>query len=120
MNTNVKKTLYWSPRILCILLALFLSIFAMDVFDEGYGFWDSMIALMIHLIPVYMVVFVLILAWRWEWIGAVMYLGLAVFYVFLTSGNAHWGAYFSISGSLGLVGILFLINWLNREQMKTG
>ena len=37
-----KQLLFWTPRILGILFALFLSMFALDVFGEGYGFWGTL------------------------------------------------------------------------------
>ena len=60
MNTSVKRVLFWTPRILCILFAIFLSLFALDVFGEGLGFWKTILALLIHLVPVYIVVIVLV------------------------------------------------------------
>ena len=39
MNKSVKPVLFWTPRILCILFAIFISLFALDVFGEGYGFF---------------------------------------------------------------------------------
>jgi len=33
MNRPVKKLIFWTPRVLCILSALFLSLFALDVFS---------------------------------------------------------------------------------------
>ena len=35
MNTKPKRVLYWIPRALTILFALFISVFALDVFGEG-------------------------------------------------------------------------------------
>ena len=52
----IERLLYWVPRILCILFAAFISLFALDVFGEGYGFWHSVLTLMVHLIPTYIVV----------------------------------------------------------------
>ena len=60
---------------------MFLSLFALDVFSEGYGFWETILALLIHLIPVYIVVIVLVIAWRREWVGAVLFNALALFYL---------------------------------------
>ena len=37
MNNKWKRVLYWTPRVLGILFALFISIFALDVFGEGYS-----------------------------------------------------------------------------------
>jgi len=30
-------------------------LFALDVLSEGYGFWKTLLALLIHLVPVYIV-----------------------------------------------------------------
>ena len=51
MNKTVKPVLYWSPRILCILFAIFISLFALDVFGEGDGFWEFSLQLVIGLGP---------------------------------------------------------------------
>jgi hypothetical protein len=119
MHTTTKRVLFWTPRILCILFAVFLSLFSLDVFGEGLGFWESMLALLIHLVPVYIVVIVLVVAWRWEWVGAVLFTALAVFYVVWAWGRFHWSAYVAISGPLVLLGVLFLFNWIYRAQLQT-
>ena len=119
MKTGMKRALFWTPRVLCILFALFLSLFALDVFSEGYGFWESILALLIHLVPVYIVVIVLVIAWRWEWVGAVLFTALAVFYLVSSWGRLHWSAYLAISGPLVLLGVLFLVNWIYRAQLRT-
>ena len=119
MNTTMKRTLFWTPRIVCILFALFLSLLAFDVFGEGYGLWGTILALLMHLVPVYIVVIALIVAWRWEWIGAILFSALAVFYVVMLWGQMHWSAYLGISGPLLLIAILFLLNWIYRGELRT-
>ena len=64
MNASVKRVLFWAPRILCILFAIFLSVFALDVFSEGYGFWQTIGALLLHLVPTFIVVIALLIGWR--------------------------------------------------------
>ncbi len=119
MNTNIKRILFWTPRILCILFAMFLSLFALDVFSEGYGFWQTIGALLLHLVPIYIVVIVLVIAWRWEWVGAILFIALALFYPVASWGRFHWSAYLAISGPLVLIGVLFLLNWIYRAQLRT-
>jgi len=119
MNTSLKRFLFWTPRILCILFAVFLSLFALDVFDEGLGLGGTILALLIHLVPVYLVVIVLVIAWRWEWVGALLFNVLAVLYVVWAWGRFNWSACVAISGPLILVGILFLFNWIYRAQLRT-
>jgi len=114
----MKRGLFWTPRIIGILFAVFLSLFALDVFGEDRSFWETALALLIHLIPVYVVVIALVLAWRWAWVGAVVFTALAVLYVILAWGRFHWSAYAVISGPLVLLGVLFLFNWIHREQRR--
>ena len=45
MRQPVKRLLFWMPRILGILVAAFVSIFAFDVFGEGYTVWETIAAL---------------------------------------------------------------------------
>jgi hypothetical protein len=119
MNSKMKRVLFWTPRILCILFAIFLSLFALDVFGEGLSVWGTILALLIHLVPVYIVLIVSVIAWRWEWAGAVLFTALAALYVVLAWGQFHWSVYAGISGPLVLIGALFLFNWLYRAQLRT-
>jgi hypothetical protein len=117
MNKSIKRVVFWTPRILCILFAMFLSLFALDVFSEGHGYWETILALLIHLVPVYIIVILLVIAWRWEWVGAIMFNALAVLYVIWGWGHFHWSVYVGMSGPLILVGVLFLINWIYRAHL---
>ena len=101
-----------------MLFTAFLSLFALDVFTEETGFWEEMLALLIHLVPVYMVVIALVVAWKWEWVGAILFIALAIFYVVLSGGRQHWSAYAAICGSLIMIGVLFLLNWKYKAQLE--
>jgi hypothetical protein len=119
MNTATKRTLFWTPRVLCMLFAAFLSIFALDVFDESHGFWQTALALLMHLLPsTILLIVVLVVSWRREWIGGVLFNALAVFYIVFFWGRFPWFTYAAISGPLFLVGILFLLNWRFRSQLR--
>jgi hypothetical protein len=118
MTRAAKDLLFWTPRVLTIAFILFLGLFALDVFGEGYGFWGTLAALLMHLIPNFVLVGVLALAWKREWVGGVLFLGLGVFYLVETWGRFHWSAYVAISGSLFLIGILFSLNWIFRGKLS--
>ena len=120
MNAGMKGALFWTPRILCILFAVFVSMFAADVFGDGYGFWKTVVAFLIHLVPTYIVIIALVVAWRREWIGAILFIGLAVFYLVWAWGRFTWITYLVMSGPLFLVGVLFLVNWLYRIELRSG
>lgn len=118
MNLPMKRFLYSSPRVLGILFALFLSLFALDVFGVGLGLWDSIRAFLIHLTPVYGVVIALVLAWRRPLLGAILFPALALVYVISFGGRNDWIAYAVITGPLLLLGLLFLLNWKYRGQLE--
>jgi len=90
--------------------------FAMDVFGEKLGFWKTLLALAMHLIPSFFMIIILILAWRWEWIGGIKFIGLAIFYIVWSWGKFDWMAYVFISGTASVVGALFFIGWFYKKK----
>ena len=112
------QVLFWAPRTLGIIITVFISLFALDVFGEGKGFWGTTLALLIHLIPTGLVLILLAVSWRWEWVGAIVFVALGVLYVILFWGRFVWYTYAFISGPLFLVGVLFLLNWHYRGELR--
>ena len=66
------------------------------MFGEGYGFWGTIVAFLMHSIPTGIVLIVLALSWRWEWVGAVLFVALALIYAYFAVGRGHpeWTALF--------------------------
>ncbi|MBZ5554177.1 MAG: hypothetical protein LAO21_15785 [Acidobacteriia bacterium] len=119
MSTHARPLLFWTPRILCLLFALFVSLFALDVFGGGQGFWKTSLALLMHLIPTAVILIVLAISWHRDWVGAILFPVCGLFYLEKVWGRFHWSAYLIIPGPLFLVGVLFLINWYYKARMKT-
>ena len=109
------RVIYWTPRILCIVFALFISMFALDVFSEGYTGLEIVLALFMHLVPTYIIVALLLVAWKWEWIGAIAFCGLGVYYVLMTRGRMPLITYLLIPGPSFVISLLFLLSWLWRD-----
>ena len=118
MNRTAKRWLYWTPRIFCILFAAFLSLFALDVFGEGYSFWKTLLALLIHLVPVGVMILILVISWRWAWVGGIVFPSLGVLHIVWAWHRFPWSVYAIIAGPLFLLGILFWINWIYRAELK--
>lgn len=118
MKPIARGCLFWTPRVLTIAFILFLGLFALDVFGEGYTFGETIVALFMHLIPNLIVLVALIVAWKWEWVGGVLFIGLGLFYIISTWGRFHWSAYVAIAGPLLLVGALFFLNWILRDRIR--
>ena len=118
MNKNLRQIVFWSPRVLGILIAGVLTLLSTDVFIEGYPFWQAIGGFLIHMLPTFAITLVLVFAWRREWIGALGFIAFAVWYIAITwSNDMHWSAYAVLTGLPGLIGILFLVGWVKRERI---
>jgi hypothetical protein len=116
MKQFAQLLLFWSPRLLCILFILFISLFALDSFESNRSIIVNIQAFAIHLIPSFFLVVVLIVSWKWEWIGALVFNGLGLAYALMNLDHPDWIAV--ISTALFLVGILFLIGWIYRKEIR--
>ena len=112
MNNFKKNWLFWLPRILGILFAAFVSIFVLDVFD-GSGDWGKIFtALFISLIPTYILIIILLVAWRWELIGGILYIGLAYYYLFTVFKHLNLSVFMVIPFPCLVLGGLFLAKYI--------
>jgi hypothetical protein len=113
-GVSAMKLLFWLPRIGGILIAVFISIFAMDIFNEQTAFWNTALALGVHLIPSAILIVVVLVAWKWEWVGSIAYMALAILYIITAWGRFPFSVYLIIAGPLLLNGLLFLLSWKYR------
>jgi hypothetical protein len=115
MNQTASKLLIWAPRVLALCFAGFMAMFATDVFDEHQGVWQTVLALFMHLIPAFVVLAVLALAWTHEWLGSAGYILLAALYAWWALPK-HWDWTLYISGPLLLIAALYWMNWTMRRH----
>ncbi|MDO9592529.1 MAG: hypothetical protein Q7I98_04955 [Erysipelotrichaceae bacterium] len=120
MSQPVSKTIYWAPRILSILLIAFLTLFSLDVFESASSTREILTGLFIHNLPSIILIIVLIIAWKYEIVGAIAFILAGLFYIALNIRNAvplpmalTWRL--TLSGPAFLIGILFLMNWRNKK-----
>jgi len=124
MDKPRRDAIFWIPRILSILFLLFLAMFSLDVFDGGYGFWGTLLALFMHNIPVFFLLTVLIIAWKHEIVGAIAYALAGLLYIGLLiysagRGNGEWYMLtwsIFISGPAFAIAALFLIGWHRKRK----
>jgi len=117
MNKPVKQTLFWTPRILGILFVLFVGSASLDVFGMGGSFWETLGGFLIHNIPTFFLLAALLLGWRWEWAGAAGFIAFAIWYLVSFRGF-EVGIYLMLAGAPILIGLLFLVGWLFRKQIR--
>jgi TRAP-type C4-dicarboxylate transport system permease small subunit len=115
---KLENSLRWVARILTILFAGFLGIFSLDVFQENYRFWMTALDLLIHLIPSFIILLVLWISWKREWIAAIIYFLMAILYLIYSWGRFPAITYIVVSGPLFVVSILNLYCWLKSSGKK--
>ena len=117
MTSRWDSILLWSPRVLGILVCLFLSMFALDAFGGGKSFLQGLRDFLIHLSPMLILGVVVALSWRWKWIGGVVFTSLALAYAYFAAILRHHPDWIPpIAGPLLLVGVLFLLSWMRRDK----
>jgi hypothetical protein len=122
MKHKLNKFLLWLPRILSMLFIAFLALFSLDVFQPGLSWSQILVGLLMHNIPVFILIAILIISWKHELVGAIAF-GLAgLLYIYLTIGRAQiplpmalsWSM--TIAGPAFIIGFLFMRNWCEKRK----
>lgn len=125
MKKSTGIFIYWTPRVLSILFVVFLALMSLDVFESAEAFGQTALALFMHNIPALILLGVIIVAWRYEIVGAIGFFVGGIIYILLVLQNPFEWYYVSwviqISGMAFLVGALFLVGWYKkRHKDNTG
>lgn len=122
MVKKINGWLYWTPRILGILFLVFLSLFSLDIFEGGYGFWGTIVGLLMHNIPVFILAVVLWISWSYEIVGGTVFTLAGLAYAVMMWKNAAMypeqpsipASFLILSLPAWIVGGLFLTNWFKK------
>lgn len=119
------KVFHWLPRIICIIAILFISLFAADAFAPELSIWQQLGDFIMHLIPSFILLALLIVAWKWEYIGGIIFMIIGLGFspiVFMHNYKMNH----SIGMSLGIilmitipfviVGILFIVSHFLKKK----
>lgn len=79
----MKKVLFYTPRVLSILIVLFFSMFILEGFDSNFG-WQSGVA---HLLLALVVLAITIIAWKLPKIGGGIFIAFGVGLLFVSRFN---------------------------------
>ncbi len=127
MNSLKIKLLHWTPRIICILAILFVSIFALDAFGEGMTLWQQIKAFLMHLIPSFVLLIILIVAWKFELVGGIIFTLIGVIFspiIFIHNLNMNdsvwisFGIIIAITFPFIVTGVLFIISHYQKKKVK--
>ena len=123
--TKIGEILYWTPRLICIVAIVVISMLLFDTFKPEFSSWHQIRTFLLNMVPSFTLVLLLLLAWRKELTGGSIFLiiGLALsFFVY------HYS--FGINHSLGksllqvvklalpfcLTGILFISDYFYKKR----
>ena len=135
LNINLKlismkksiKIFHWTPRIICLLAILFVSLFAADAFAPELTIWQQIGAFIIHLIPSFILLAFLIVAWKWEYVGGLIFLIIGVVFspiVFIHNYNMNHSVWMSLGIILiitipfFIVGVLFMVSHSLKKKNR--
>jgi len=119
------KILHWAPRIICILAIVFISLFALDSFGPDLTIWQQIVAFLIHLIPSFVLTALLIVAWKWEFTGGIIFTLIGLGFsplIFLHNYKMNHSVWMSISIVViinipfVIAGILFILSYFKKRN----
>ena len=118
------KWLYWTPRVLSILFIVFLALMSLDVFDGHSNVGNTVLGLLIHNIPAFILIVILAISWNHEIVGGLAFILAGAMYatrVLITMARTgfEWHYLFwilQISGFAFLIGILFTLGFIKKRR----
>ena len=126
MENKINKFLYWAPRILAILFICFLALFSLDIFEMKLGFWETALGLFMHNIPALILLAILLISWKREIVGGIVFTLAGVFYAVMMSQEilkdpskkGMVSAIWAIAVPALAIGALFIINWVKKRNNR--
>jgi hypothetical protein len=127
----MKKTIsivHWIPRILCILAILFIGMFSLDSFDPKLTLGQQLLGFLMHNIPTLILIAILIVSWKWEFIGGIIFIAVGVVFTpIIFMMNYHMNHSVGITLSIVMmitfpfivIGSLFIVShFLKKKKAK--
>lgn len=123
MNTNktTRPFIFWLPRILGVLFALFLMLFSLDVIEMGKSVQEIATGLFIHNVPALTLLLLVIIAWKYELVGAISFFLVGGIYILLVTSTSRFSWYMLnwlliISGPAFIISGLFAYQWIQKQK----
>jgi len=113
---KISLVLHWLPRILIVLFVLFISLFSLDVFFEGYSFLETVVALFMHLIPTFVLIGVVAVTWKNSRVGGILFVLMAAGFTFFFRTYRSIEAFLLLSFPLLIIASLFFIDDFMKKK----
>jgi hypothetical protein len=113
MKIKNNKYIFWAPRILSILFILFVALFSLDMISPGLSLRQIITGLFMHNIPSLILLIALLISWKREIVGGIIFILAGLLMLIMSRFES-----FIISIPALTIGILFMINWTNKNNRK--
>jgi hypothetical protein len=112
------KLLYWFPRILAILTGLVMMLFSFDSFGGDNPFGKQLLEFLMHNIPVFVLIIILVIAWKYEIIGGALFILLFITLgIFFKSFSGNPASLIIIAPVL-ISGVMFILHDLQLSRPR--
>jgi hypothetical protein len=119
-DMKLGKWLVWVPRVLGVLYAAFLALFALDVFGENYTLGGFLLALTIHLIPSIAILAALSLSWKRPGAGAVLFTLLGIASVVVFESYLYLGTFLFVSLPVFIIALIYCALFVMKHWKEQG
>ena len=119
------RVLYWLPRIICIIGILFISMFSIDALNSELTIWQQILSLSMHLIPSFVLILLLLLSWKRELIGGIIFMIIGLGFspiIFIHNFKMNQSIWMSlgvisvITIPFAIVGVLFIVSHYRKKK----
>ena len=111
-----EKYLLWSPRIIAIIFAGLLALFALDAFKMNKSLADQFGDFLVHLLPAVVTIACLVVAWKYRLFGGILFLFLGIVFTFYFGTAQNIYNFLLISVPLFAAGVLFLLSAMQQAE----
>lgn len=114
MTKTPKNYICLAPKVAGLLFAAFLALFSLDVISPEASISQILLGLLIHNIPVFVLLAVLVIAWRHEIVGSIVFALAGVLYILLIGVSAfrQQFAWYMVSWCVFIAGPAFGVSFL--------
>jgi hypothetical protein len=125
--TKAGEILFWTPRLMCIVAIVVMSMLSFDAFKPEFSSWHQIRTFILHMVPSFTLILLLLLAWRKELTGGTIFIVVGMLLsVFLYRYN--YQEYHSFIKSFVpvalvalpfcLTGILFVVDYFYKKRHR--
>lgn len=100
--------------------------FSLDVFEPGLSAKEIAIGLFMHNIPALILLIVIIISWKHEIVGGIVFILAGILYILTMLMNILESSFewymisysLIIAGPAFLIGILYILNWVKKRNQN--